>query len=339
MSSTTQPVDFSDLYTDLQNRVRVQTSVTATETQAKRYINTALQDMHIGYGEKFPWCEREATLILQPSYTTGTISVTNGSTSVTGSSTAWTTQNNYGVANVRAGGKILINGDSEPYTVSAVGGATSLTLSSRYIGSTVSGGTYVYYEDEYDLAADFLRPLSVQYFDAAREIELIGRKEFRQRYSRNSSLGKPMVACIVDREMSGNTTPRRRVVFWKPPQTVERVVYPYVTAYLAVSSSGTAQTSLSANSDEPIVPLRYRHAIVLHALSSWYRDKKDDQRSAEVWSQYTDLMLRMTSDTEFGQNRPQIRPRISTYVSGAKRPYRGGTVSRFVAGTRFDEMR
>jgi hypothetical protein len=48
VSSTSQLTTFSDIYTDLQNRVRVTTSVTATETQAKRYINIALQDMHLG---------------------------------------------------------------------------------------------------------------------------------------------------------------------------------------------------------------------------------------------------------------------------------------------------
>ncbi len=45
MSATTQPKTFSDLYTSLLNKVREQTSVTATSNQAKAYINTALQDM------------------------------------------------------------------------------------------------------------------------------------------------------------------------------------------------------------------------------------------------------------------------------------------------------
>ena len=48
MSATSQLTTFSDLYTDLQNRVRVTTGVTATENQAKRYINIALHDLHLG---------------------------------------------------------------------------------------------------------------------------------------------------------------------------------------------------------------------------------------------------------------------------------------------------
>ena len=52
-----QVTTFADLYTALSNRVRIQTAVTATENQAKAMINTALYDMHIGNGEKFPWAE------------------------------------------------------------------------------------------------------------------------------------------------------------------------------------------------------------------------------------------------------------------------------------------
>src|SRR5262245_6320620 len=123
MSSTSQLTDFSDLYTDLQNRVRVQTSVTATATQAKRYINIALHDMHVGFAEKFPWCQREAVLITQPQYTTGTVTITQGSTTLTGASTLWTTTNAFGVANARTTGKIVIDGSVEPYGISTVGGA------------------------------------------------------------------------------------------------------------------------------------------------------------------------------------------------------------------------
>ncbi|GAG28422.1 unnamed protein product, partial [marine sediment metagenome] len=80
MSSTSQVTTFLDLYTDLQNRAREQTGITATETQAKRYINIALHDMHLGQGEKYPWAERNGVIITQAQYTTGTIAVNKGGT-------------------------------------------------------------------------------------------------------------------------------------------------------------------------------------------------------------------------------------------------------------------
>ena len=62
MSATSQVTTFSDLYTDLQNRVRVTPGISATENQAKRYINTALQDIHLSFDYKLPWCERRGVI-------------------------------------------------------------------------------------------------------------------------------------------------------------------------------------------------------------------------------------------------------------------------------------
>ena len=110
MAATTQVTTFQDLYTDLLNRIRADTSQSATSDQAKRYINIALMDMHVGFGEKFAWAERSAQLITQPEYKTGTVVATQGSATIVGTSTAWDTANAFGVNNVRVGGKIVIAG-------------------------------------------------------------------------------------------------------------------------------------------------------------------------------------------------------------------------------------
>ena len=102
------------------------------------------------------------------------------------------------------------------------------------------------------------------------------------------------------------------------------------------SSAGVAAVNLSANADEPIVPLRYRHAIVFHALYNWFRDKKDDDRATAAKAEYTDIMLRIMSDSEIGAVRPQLRPRGGGYVRAAKSPYSGGR-GRFDMG-KFDNM-
>lgn len=339
MAVDTQLTTFSDLYTDLLNRVRADTSATATSNQAKRHINIALHDMHLGYGEKFPWAERQAILVTQDDYTTGTVTISQGSTTLTGSGTSWATNNAFGVNNARVGGKVVINGGTEVYPVSAVGGDTSITLSSAFTQADVSGGSYVYFEDEYALATDFLRPLDLQFFDQDHDIELISRQEFRRRYPRNKIVGKPRVAMIQDKAFSGSTTPVRKARFWKPPDDFYSIPYAYVTSNLAVTSAGAEQTQLSGDTDEPIVPLQYRHAIVFHALYHWYRDKRDDDRSLEAKAEYTDLMIRITGDNEIGRTRPQLRPRLSSYARSARVPYSRRRGSRYVTGSAFDEIR
>ena len=330
MSTTGQVSTFSELYTDLQNRVRITTGVTATEDQAKRYVNIALHDMHLGTEYKFPWAERQAVLVTHARYTTGTVTITKGSNALTGIGTAWTTDTGFGVNNMQVGGKVLINGAVEPYEVAAVGSATSATLSSRFVDEDVAAVAYVYYEDEYALVSDFFRPLVLSFFDSNSQIRMIGRDEFYRAFPRNSHTGKPQCAMLIDKAPSGSTARRRRVVFARPPDLVYMLTYRYITSNLVVASDGTAKAEFTAAADEPLVPLRYRHAILYHALTNWYRDKKDESRAADVWAQYVDILQRISGDVEIGSRVPRLQPRVSPYAKAAKRPWSGrGTRSRY----------
>ena len=338
MSTTSQVTTYSDLYTDLQNRVRVTTGVSATETQAKRYINTALVDIHVGTDYVFPWTERRAFLTTKAPYTTGTVSIAAGSTTLTGSGTLWNTANTYGQNNLRAGTKITIAGATDVYRVSSVSSDTGATLATRYVASSdASAAEYIAFEDEYALASDFLRPIDFALFSTDWNIPLIDRKEFRRSHTRGNISGRPRIASILDVSFSGSTTPVRKVVFYPYPDNTYVIPYSYVTSNLAVTSAGVEQAGLSSDTDEPMMPLRYRHAIVLHALKNWYRDKRDDARSQEVSAEYGALMERMISDHDFGtHNRARIQPITGLYRGHAVRPYtkRGGT--RYSLNNRFD---
>ena len=420
--SAKQPATFKDLYLDLMNRAREETGLAATKDQAKRYINIALHDMHIGQSEKFPWAEHQGVLVTQPQYTTGTISTSQGSLNIVGVGTLWDTNNGL-VKNMRPGGKIKINGSEDVYEVGEVNSDTTANLQNAFVDADVSGVSYVYFEDEYELAPDFLRPIDQQKFDEGISIDLVGRTEFRRRYPRNSLPGKPRVGTIVDSNTIKPTTGTitstvggfsgvpdsttgcvsavhglnegdtvvvtgtsnydgtyqisrtsvnsfdinkpfglsetgtwtrtlarsRKLVLHPPPNTAEIIRYHYVTSDLAtgiredLNTSGSGQNfatrkeQLEYDSDEPIVPLRYRHAIVFHALSHWYRDKKDDQRSQAASAEYVNLMTRIIGDTEIGGARAQLRPRIGRYKSRAKRPW-GGSTGRYDVNGAFDRF-
>ena len=146
------------------------------------------------------------------------------------------------------------------------------------------------------------------------------------------------MATLVDLSFSSSTTPVRKIRFHRPPDDFYTIPYQYITSNLAVSSAGAAQTQLSADADEPIVPLRYRHAIKFHALYHWYRDRKDDTRSQEAKAEYVDLLTRTVSDNEIGTSRPQLQPRMGAYRSRAVRPWGGGRGRRFDVNGRFDRM-
>ena len=331
MSSTSQLTTFSDLYTDLLNRVRVTTSVSASVEQAKRYINIALHDIHLGFDYKLPWCERQSYLRTKAPYTTGTIQAVNGSSTLSGTGTAWNTNNAHSVKNLVGHGKIIVEGSTEVYKVNTVTNDTSLTLYTSFIGDDVTGATYTYFEDEYSLSASFLRPVDFQIFSPDMGISLIPRTEFRRRYPVIRTSGRPRVACIVDTVASASIlTPARKVILYPYPDREYLIPYTFVTSHIARDTTGaTPATSLSADSDEPYMPLRYRHAIVFHALSHWYRDKKDDARSEQAKAEYTDIMMRIVNDQDIATHTTaQFQPKGGEYHRAAYRPYSLGAGRR-----------
>ena len=205
MSSTTQPTTFSDLYTDLIDKTRSSSS-TALLVQAKRYINSALHDMHTNPAQLMPWAIRRGVLLTNAPYSTGTVSITTATsrTAVTGSGTLWNTDsNNLGFNNARVGGKIKVGSTPEVYEVSAVGSDTTLTLGSRYTGTTLSGASYQYFEDEYALASDFWRISDLRLFSSDMNIPLVGPMEFRRLNVRNDVVGRPKYAAIIELAPSG----------------------------------------------------------------------------------------------------------------------------------------
>lgn len=340
MSTTSQYTTFSDLYDGLTSAVRVQSGVTATNNVAKRLINVALQDIALGTDYKLPWLERRAVLITHATYTTGTVDVSVGGTTVTGTDSLWNTANSYGQNNARTTGKMTIAGGHDIYRVTDVASDTSLTIGHRYVPtSAADDDTYIYFEDEYALASDFLRMIDTQLFISGHPIPLISRHEFRERFPRPNVGGRPKVATVLDIGFGTSTTPVRRMQFYPYPDAVFSIPYTYVTSNLAVDASGTEAATLSSDTDEPNMPLRYRHLILLHALYNWYRDRRDDQRSQEVKAEYTDQMLRLLGDQEVGTHmKAQIRPSIGSYVRGAMRPYSRRGSRTYDLNGRFDRM-
>lgn len=335
---------FADLYTGLLNRIRADTTSSASTAQAKQLINQGLQDMHVSFSEKFPWAEREGFIQTQPPYTTGAVTIAQGSQSLagvadsSGVSPAWSTVNAFGVANVRKGGKVLIAGMAEPLTVATVSSGVAITLVERFVGASQAAVPYLYYEPDVAVPSNFLRPVDLQFLDLRQEIALVSRAEFRRRFPYNAVTGKPTVACLIDQDTIGNTTPVRKVRFWRPPDAAYNIPIAFITNQLATDTTGTPKTQMTVDTDEPIVYLRYRYGILLWGLYNWYRDKKDDGRSTGVQQEYLDFLSRTAADTEIGAPRPKIEPRMGVYARGAQAPYTRRYGRRYDVGGAFDRM-
>ena len=118
---------------------------------------------------------------------------------------------------------------------------------------------------------------------------------------------------------------------------MQLIPYSYITRYLAMDMLGNRIEQMREDTDEPIVPHRFRTAIVLRGLYWWYRDRLDDQRSQEVLAEYGSWVARMAGDNEIGDVKAKFRPNMTPYKQRAKRPW-SGAGRRFDINGRFDRM-
>lgn len=346
MSDTTQFTTFSDLYNGLLKAIRSDRTNAETIEQAKRYINTALADMHVGFAEKVPWALRDHSFSTTTTFT-DTITTVGATTSEGPNSisyTAYTLTNTDGNDYI-AENKVAVTTAAAATSTGLEGTVRDTVLATTpavvniyQTGMGVSDQVRVY-QDEVTMPADFMRLAGNTVKLGTRDIPVIGRVEFRHRFAGDYTVNRPQYVTMIDTTDVISGLDNRKLRLFPIPNAVERGHLTYVTKLLVVASDGTWQQEFAADDDQPIVPRRYRHAIFYHALSNWYRDRKDDVRSQEAKAEYIEIISRITNDTESGQSNLTIKPNNRGYRRKAGRPYGGGRASgrRYDFG-RFDRM-
>ena len=347
MPATGTPTTFVDLYTAVLNRAQVALGTSTADAvsllYAKSLVNQANHDVHIQ--KNWFWAERKGMLQTHASYSAGVVTIALATrTTVTGTSgtdgilPAWTAAvTGMGFNNARAGGKLTFGGANDVYEATTVDTDIQITLVDRFVGTTaLTAQTYLYYEDEYALASDFWRLVDIRQFSSSWAIPVIPKKDFFTRYPRNSRTAVPTSCTIIELGPGATTDWRPRVILHPAPDKVYNIPYHYITRNIAITTSGVGGVNLSADTDEPILPVRYRHALVEYALGLWYRDLKDDQRAQMANQAYESVVSRIAGDMEPQRDHPRFVPRRSVYKPAG--PHRRGT-SRYSTGTAFDEMR
>ncbi len=338
MAAGDAPSTLTELRTDFLEKLKEVTGVSAVNTIVNRFLNQANQDFH---QERWWWAERRAVIITDNPYTTGTIALTLATslTAVTGTDTLWNTANNFGRNNAIVGHKMILAGSNDTYLINAVGSDTAITLDSSYTGtSDLSGDDYTVFNDEYTLQSDFDDVIDVRFFDQDRKIELIGPQEFYRKFPRNRAKSFPQAATLIEIGPSGSADLRRRIIFGPAPDKVYTVPYRFYTTDLAISSGGTAQVNMSADTDQPIIPIRFRQAIVWKALELWFSTRqKNAILATENRGRYDVVVLRARQAHGPADDRPRIVPDTAATWSRTRYPWTGKS-RRFVPASKFDHL-
>ncbi len=145
-------------YRDVINNVSFLIGFDGEPWAIKRAIENIYQD--ILRRHQWSFLKKEEVFSTLANYSTGTVAVTSGSKTVTGTGTSWDS--------THVGAFIRVDSSGTFYKISAVGGATDITLQDNYAGSTDTGLSYVIFKHIYTLN-DVRELFSISYQTRLRE--------------------------------------------------------------------------------------------------------------------------------------------------------------------------
>jgi hypothetical protein len=248
--------------------------------EARRRVNRSYRSNSYAH----PWQHllKRFTLQTEAIYNTGTITATNASTSVSGDSTVWVSSWVTSPSNR----KITIEGRSEPYDVSAIGGATSLTLADSFIGDTDSGLAYTLYRDTYPLPTDCgMAKLMVLYDPDLRfRLDFYNQPKFiGVRASDPGLTGIP--ECFTAVGLTSETPPRPQIQLYPAPSAVRAYHGWYFKRPAFLTSDGSYFDW----------PEEYEDMIPLLAMIEYYETplRRSPAMLSILKPKYADLFRRM----------------------------------------------
>ncbi len=238
----------------------------------------------------WPWRSRRGTLVLEPPYTTGTVTVTQGSATVTGAGTAFTASHD--------GFYLKVGSTSDLYLVSDVLSGTSLTVDPVITIPSASAQSFKLFRMGYALPADFRLPDEVDNFETTPPMDFVGHREYRR------LIGSPLF----------DPTPTKWSLLWTqvaddaPVPTM--AVFPFASGYRQVHFDYQMRIGDLANAADPLqIPDEYRALVVEGAMELAYRDVFDDEtRADKAGAAHRGILLRMANDYGFFDDQIQLVP-------------------------------
>ena len=244
------------------------------------------------------WLVKRQIIATADDISTGTVSVTNNSTSITFSSAPTPS-----VADrfLLVAGNAIDSGAR--YRIAThTAAAAAATLDGVYTGATDTVAGYKVYQDSYDLATDFDRPLFIRRYGFPNPMDKISPSEMATLKNFDESTGKPQVYAIYDWETTGqpSATSEQQLILHPYPDAIYRIEVEY---------RRTLDTELSGSST-PLIPDDYRQILIYGTLARGYVIfLNDSERSAFFQNLFDNLLAKMTQrQRDIDGSRPQIVP-------------------------------
>lgn len=191
-------MNFNTMENECFAQLSLDSTATANQTLVTRWLNISQQDL----AGRWPWNwlrSREAIVTIID-YTTGTVSVTDGATTVTGSGTTFTAG--------MIGRFIQLQGANDWYEITAVGGATSLTIALAYqpssAGTNLTAGTFIIRKFFYSLSSSTDRIIDIKNWNTPLKLVEVDPRTIDDRRPNPQSTATSSAFIAYGYDSSGN---------------------------------------------------------------------------------------------------------------------------------------
>ena len=259
--------------------VKDYTLISDTEMETLVYANLDnVQDNHICnnvHGHDFTWLKKYYEINTIPTYTKGTISVDQDSTTVTGVLTVFSA--------AMVGRVIKFEDDLEYYLISAYTSPTEITLTTAYIGTTISGGTYTIYTVNYSLPSNFKRMEYVKQTNVQNSIPKMNDRQFSTLYPDEFLYSGDILGYI---ESNMDTSSNRQIRFYPVQTTRKRIYLGYIQKLPTINTAGV--TSL--------IPSKYHMLFVFKLSEMVFRMNDMESKAQAAKVDFEDLLYKAVAE-------------------------------------------
>jgi hypothetical protein len=259
---------FTVLQTEVYDQCGLDSGDANNAIRVKRWLNLVQQDI---FG-RWPWnfARGRETIYTVPDYTTGTVSISNGSTSLAGSSTVW--------AAVGSAVQYAVNfsNSNDWYFVSTINSNTSITLSTAFQGTNLSGATYILRKFLYSMSSSCDRIAEIKNWATPLKLDELFLRDVDLKDPNAKSTNISYSYIPYGYDASGN---------------VQIIPYPFPSdTRLLEIKTFIRPTDMVNTTDLPSLPNKWAHIIAFGAVAIgfMYLRKID---VAETWQNYFEKKL------------------------------------------------
>lgn len=258
-------VDYEDIYTAICEAIKVPLTDGTTLGRIKRDINMIYLDHIIPFKPRaWWWLEVKQNVVTPVKFTTGTASVAADGTTVTFSSAPTVDLDEY---------YFKFTGYPHIIKISAhTASVATATLETGWPDIAVTAGGFKCWKDHASLGSTVKDIIQVTHDRRSTPLDLLANVTFAERRARYPETeGYPVLVNAGDYDSSGN-----RILNWHPSCWDSKTI-------LKVEGRQHA-TALSADADEPLMPVEDRIAIFYGASSFAWARERNESEATKNWN-------------------------------------------------------